>query len=148
MLLHLSCVILAMSFYFVLLDVWIKYQDMKLLNVRESSYTCIIIRLLIDLHLYLSESSLSFALVLHLYHFRVRWWSYFVEIDELSCFTYIILRVLNIMVSCFGYEFSSNMMGIQEGYNKNFHIKCIEYYEKFDTCWLFWDMRMVILESC
>ena len=24
------------------------------------------------------------------------------------------------------------MMGIQEGYNKNFHIKCIEYYEKFD----------------
>ena len=35
--------------------------------------------------------------------------------------------------SFFGYEFSPNMMGIQEGYNKNFHIKCIEYYEKFDT---------------
>ena len=53
---------------------------------------------------------------------------------------------LNIMVICFGYEFSPNM--IQEGYNKNFHIKCIEYYEKFDSLWLFWDIKMVILESC
>ena len=33
----------------------------------------------------------------------------------------------------FGYKISPNMMGIQDGYNKNFHIKCIEYYEKFDT---------------
>ena len=40
---------------------------------------------------------------------------------------------LNSMVFRFGYEFSPNMMGIQEGYNKNFHSKCIEYYEKFDT---------------
>ena len=47
-----------------------------------------------------------------------------------------------------GYKFSPNMIGIQEGYNKNFHIKCIEYYEKFDTWLLFWDMKMVILESC
>ena len=39
----------------------------------------------------------------------------------------------NSMVIFFGYEFSPNMMGIQEGYNKNFHIKCIEYYEKFDA---------------
>ena len=53
--------------------------------------------------------------------------------EMLSCFTYIILRVLNSMVIFFGYETSPNMMGIQEGYNKNFHIKCIEYYEKFDT---------------
>ena len=37
------------------------------------------------------------------------------------------------MVICFGYEFSPNMMGIQEGYNKNFHIKFNEYYEKFDS---------------
>ena len=36
------------------------------------------------------------------------------------------------MVVCFGYETSPNMMGIQDGYNKNFHIKCIEYYVKFD----------------
>ena len=55
---------------------------------------------------------------------------------------------LNSMVICFGYEFSPNMMGIQGGYNKNFHIMCIEYYEKFDSLWLFWDMKMVILESC
>ena len=33
----------------------------------------------------------------------------------------------------FGYKFSPNMIGIQYGYNKNFHKKCIEYYEKFDT---------------
>ena len=52
------------------------------------------------------------------------------------------------MVIFFGYEFSPNMMGIQEGYNKNYHKKYIEYYEKFDTWWLFWDMKMVILESC
>ena len=37
------------------------------------------------------------------------------------------------MVIGLGYEFSPNIMGIQEGYNKNFHIKCIEYYEKFDS---------------
>ena len=39
----------------------------------------------------------------------------------------------NSMAICLDDEFSPNMMGIQEGYNKNFHIKCIEYYEKFDT---------------
>ena len=53
----------------------------------------------------------------------------------------------NSMVICFGYKTSPNMMGIQDGYNKNFHIKCIEYYEKFDSLWLFWDMKMVVLES-
>ena len=37
------------------------------------------------------------------------------------------------MVICFGYKISPNMMGIQDGYNKNFHIEYIEYYEKFDT---------------
>ena len=50
------------------------------------------------------------------------------------------------MVIYLGYEFSPNMMGIQEGYNKNFCMKCIEYYEKFDYLWLFWDMKLVILE--
>ena len=40
---------------------------------------------------------------------------------------------LNSVVICFGYEFSPNMIDIQEGYNKNFHIKCIEYYEKFES---------------
>ena len=76
----------------------------------------------------------NFALVLHLYLFRAWRWLYFVEIIELSCFTYVILRVpLNSVVICFGYEFSPNMIDIQEGYNKNFHIKCIEYYEKFGS---------------
>ena len=36
------------------------------------------------------------------------------------------------MVIGLGYEFGPNIIGIQEGYNKNFHIKCIEYDEKFD----------------
>ena len=133
-------------FYFVLLSVWIIYQDMKFLNVRESSHSCIF-----DYSLnftYIFWSSLSFALVLHLYLFRAWRWLYFEEIYELSCFTYIILRVLNNMVICFGYKFSPNMIGIQEGYNKNFHIKCIEYYEKFDSLWLFWDIKVVMLESC
>ena len=49
------------------------------------------------------------------------------------------------MVIFFGYKISPNMMGIQEGYNKNVHIKCIEYYEKFDSLWLFWDVKMVIV---
>ena len=51
------------------------------------------------------------------------------------------------MAICLGYEFRPNMMGIQEGYNKNFHIKSIEYYEKFDSLHQFWDVKMVILES-
>ena len=42
------------------------------------------------------------------------------------------LRSMHVVI-CFGYEFSPNMIDIQEGYNKNFHIKCIEYYAKFDT---------------
>ena len=33
----------------------------------------------------------------------------------------------------FGYKITLNMMGIQDGYNKNYRIKCIEYYEKFDS---------------
>ena len=83
---------------------------------------------------YIFRSSLSFALVLHLYLFRARWWFYFEEIVELSCFTYIILRVfLNNMVFFFSYKISPNMIDIQEGYNKHFHIKCVKYYEKFDS---------------
>ena len=38
----------------------------------------------------------------------------------------------NIMAICLGYEFSPNMMGIQEGYNKNFH-EDHWIYEKFDS---------------
>ena len=52
------------------------------------------------------------------------------------------------MVIRFGYKIGPNMIGIQDGYNKNVHIKRIEYYEKFDTWWLFWDMKMVKLYSC
>ena len=40
---------------------------------------------------------------------------------------------LNSMVICFGYKISPNMVGIQDGYNENYHKKCTEYYEKFDT---------------
>jgi hypothetical protein len=45
-----------------------------------------------------------------------------------------------------GYEFGPNMMGIQEGCNKNFH-KEHWIYEKCDSLHLFWDIKMVILES-
>ena len=92
LLLHMMFVILRMSFYFSLLAVWIKYQDLKFLNVRESSHSYTIIRLLIDIHLYLLEQFVicsSDSLI----SFRAHRWLYFIEIVELSCFTYIILRV-------------------------------------------------------
>ena len=60
---------------------------------------------------------------------------------------YYFESIINIMAICLGYEFSPNMMGIQEGYNKNFH-EDHWIYEKFDSLQLFWDIKMVILESC
>jgi len=51
------------------------------------------------------------------------------------------------MVICSGYEFSPNMIDIQEGYNKNFDIKCIGYYEKFDFLWLFWEILVLKIMS-
>ena len=39
LLLHMSCAILEISFYFVLLDVLIKYLDLKVLNKRESTHS-------------------------------------------------------------------------------------------------------------
>ena len=46
------------------------------------------------------------------------------------------------MVICFGYKISPNMMGIQDGSNKNFHIKCIEYYEIYEDG----DIRGMLVE--
>ena len=64
----------------------------------------------------------SFCSSASLISFRARRWLNFEEIVDLSCFTYISLRVFyNIMVICFGYETSPNLIGIQDGYNKNFH---------------------------
>ena len=42
------------------------------------------------------------------------------------------------MVICFGYKFSPNMIGIQEGYNENFNIKCIE------ILWEVWFLMIVL----
>ena len=57
------------------------------------------------------------------------------------------------MVICLGYDFSPNIMGIQEGYNKNFHIKCIGYYEKFDSLHIVLryedgNMRVMLVSNC
>ena len=56
------------------------------------------------------------------------------------------------MVIFFGYEFSPNMMGIQEGYNKNFHINNIEIDEKFDSfiCLRYndGDVRVMLVSNC
>ena len=87
--------------------------------MREYSHSYIIIQLLIDLHLYLLEQFVICSNA-SLISFRARWWFYSIEIIDLSWLTYIILRALNSMVICFGYEFSPNTMGIQEGYNKTF----------------------------
>ena len=87
---HMICVLLA---------VLIKYQDLKFLNVRESSHSYITIQLLIDLHLYLLEQFVICSSA-SLISFQSTAVFYFEEIVELSCFTYIILRVLNSMVIC------------------------------------------------
>ena len=60
---------------------------------------------------------------------------------------YYFESLINNMVVFLRYEFSPNMMGIQEGYNKNFQ-EDRWIYEKFDSLHLFWDIKMVILESC
>ena len=57
------------------------------------------------------------------------------------------------MVIGLGCEFSPKMMGIQERYNKNFHIKCIEYYEKFDSLHIVLryedgNMRVMLVSNC
>ena len=57
------------------------------------------------------------------------------------------------MVIGLGCEFSPNIMGIQEGYNKNLHIKCTEYYEKFDSLHIVLrykdgDMRVMLVSNC
>ena len=57
------------------------------------------------------------------------------------------------MVIGLGYEFSPNIIGIQEGYNKNFHIKCIEYDEKFDSLHIVLrcedaNMRVMLVSNC
>ena len=60
---------------------------------------------------------------------------------------YYFESLINSITIFLGYEFSPNMMGIQEGYNKNLH-EDHWIYEKFDSLHLFWDIKMVILESC
>ena len=48
-------------------------------------------------------------------------------------------------------KFSPNTMGIQEGYNKNFHIKSIENYEIFLTFVLRYkdgDIRVMLVSNC
>ena len=45
---------------------------------------------------------------------------------------YYFERLEKSMAICLGYEFGPNMMGIQEGYNKNFH-KEHWIYENFDS---------------
>ena len=57
------------------------------------------------------------------------------------------------MVINLGHEFGPNIMGIQEGYNKNFHIKCVEYYEKFDSLHIVLryedgNMRVMLVSNC
>ena len=52
----------------------------------------------------------------------------------------LIWESLNSMVIFFGYEISPNMMGIQEGYNKNFHISMLNTKRSLilDDCFEIW----------
>ena len=100
-LLGAPCMILVFAFQFttIILAVHTFWENPTLLEF---------IRILYVPHLYLL-SQIVFALVLHLYLFRAWWWFYFIEIIDLSCFTYIILRVFqNSMVFAMVINWSQN----------------------------------------
>ena len=84
-------------FYFVLLAVRIISQDLKFLNERESSYSYIIILLLIDLHLYLFGVVLSFTSVFHLYPMSK--WLNELNIINLKLYMFHILIPWGVMTS-------------------------------------------------
>ena len=75
------------------------------------------------LHLYLL-SYIVFALVLHL-HLLEHGGGFVLNKLDLSCFTSIILRVINSMVICFNYDRHPRL--VKKAY------ECVEYYEKFDA---------------
>ena len=52
----------------------------------------------------------------------------------------LFLDSLNNMVIWFGYKFSPNMIGIQDGYNKNFHISALNTKRSLilDDCFEIW----------
>ena len=57
------------------------------------------------------------------------------------------------MVVCFGYEISPNMMGIQAGYNKNFHISALNTMRSLIPydCFLRYkdgDIRVMLVSNC
>ena len=59
--------------------------------------------------------------------------------------------IINSMAICLSYEFSPNMMGIQEGYNKNFH-EDHWIYEKFDSLhflrYKYGYIRVMLVSNC
>ena len=94
-------------------------------HIVGEAYLIRIFRILYVLHLYLL-SFIVFALVLHLYLLEHGGGFCFIETIILSCFTYIILRVLqNSMVICFNYDRHPRL--VKKSY------ECVEYYEKFDA---------------
>mgnify|MGYP005817134341 CR=1 FL=1 len=60
---------------------------------------------------------------------------------------YYFESLINSMAICLVYEFSPNMIGIQDSYNKNSH-EDHWIYEKFDSLHLFGNIEMVILDLC
>ena len=67
--------------------------------------------------------------LLHLYHLK---FGLPVSLHiENHCLKNVVLLHLYLLEHgiCFGYEISPIMIAIQDGYDKNFHIECIEYYD-------------------
>ena len=98
-LLRTSCIIWVFACFILCFKSWFLTVHTYL---REPNLCHDLLELLSMLHLNFYEqwtcSSAS------LISFLARWWFYFIEIIDLSCFTYIILRVLNSMVICFNRE--------------------------------------------
>ena len=83
--------------------------------------------LLIVLHLDLFEHN-NFCSSASLISFRAWWWICFKETIDLSCFTLIILRVVNSMVICLILIYLVFKISKEK---KSY--ECVEYYEKFDA---------------
>ena len=73
------------------------------------------------LHLYLL-SYIVFALVLHLYLLEHDGGFMLKKLMNSMLHLYYFESFIKSMGIFLGYEFSPNMMGILEGYNKNFHV--------------------------
>ena len=121
---HMICVLLGASCMIIFFLFSLPQSSFLYTPFGRNPHVLEFIRILYVLHLYLlslivfahSTSLISFerdnfCCSASLISFRAQWWIRFIENIDLSCFTQIILRVLNSMVICLN---NHNMLGMQE----------------------------------